>query len=597
MIKPQKNTRRRIWLLSLLGVFLLLLVLYLGIFLPYFNTTDPETPTPAPKPDPGEDVSGNTLLLYPHADRAVMARIEVWNRYDAASGQYAHYTVLRDTEDKNGDGFTDDFYIDGHVGNTLDDEKFASLVVDVGHTSCLSRLDLVIPDDEAGAAAVYAGYGLREEDHPTYYVLTLTDGTVYTVYIGAKSPDGNYYARVAGRAAVYVLYSSLENSVLAPATRFVVPTLTPEAESKYSYAYIHNFALFRDRSLIEMFFGSGTGTPPDIGTLDPYLMFTYLPTAQRDPLHASAVYGMLAPTGNYVLNDTLADRALSAMPSLEGAEVLKLGLDDTDFAEGGLLANTAYTVFYEMPYAMTFDSAGDPEVGYFMRVVLFITPADADGYYTVGGLSYIPGKESGVFLNMVARVARDKLSFVEASVYDWVDSEIIGASINDVASIAVSSEWGKRIFRIDGDNLNTQTVTETLTGYTWKRYEKGTPFAVNERGYCDNIAQFREWYKMLILMDYEGETAADSGMTAEDIAAVMADDSNCLATLTLTMEDGRTFTYRFYPYSERHCMVSVSGGGAPESTAFYTLTSVVRRLLRAAEDLMTGVEINADYRY
>ena len=99
-----------------------------------------------------------------------------------------------------------------------------------------------------------------------------------------------------------------------------------------------------------------------------------------------------------------------------------------------------------------------------MRVVLFIKPADADGYYTVGGLSYIPGTESGVFLNMVARVARDDLSFVEASVYDWVDSEIIGASINDVASIAISSEWGKRIFRIDGDNLNTQTVTETLTG-------------------------------------------------------------------------------------------------------------------------------------
>lgn len=597
MKKPQKNTRRRIWLIALLSAFLLLLVLYLGIFLPYFNTSDPETPTPAPTPEPGEDVSGSSLLLYPHADRAEMARIEVHNRYNAAAGQYETYTILRDTEDKNGDGFTDDFYVDGHVGNVLDDEKFAYLIVDVGHTTCLTRLARTVPDDAAGAAAVYADYGLRPEDHPTYYILTLTDGTVYTVYIGGKTPDGNYYARVDGRAAIYVLYSSLEKSVLAPVTQFVTPTLTPEAESDYSYAYICNFALFRDRSLIDMFFGDGTGSMPPVGNLDPYLMFTYLPSAQRDPLHASAVYGMLAPTGNYVLNDGLATRALSAMPSLEGTEVLKLGLSDGDFAAGGLLENTAYTISYEMPYAMTINSAGDPEVGYYMRVVLFITPVDVDGYYTVGGLSYIPGQESGVFLNMVARVAKDTLSFVESSVYDWVDSEIIGASINDVASIAISSEWGRRHFRIDGDNLNTQTVTETMTNYQWKRYERDTAFAVNEQGYCDNIAQFREWYKMLILMDFEGETAADSGMTAEEIAAVMQDDSNCIATLTLQMEDGRVFVYRFYPYSERHCMVSVSGGGAPESTAFYTLNSVVRRLIRAAEDLMTGVEINADKRY
>ena len=77
----------------------------------------------------------------------------------------------------------------------------------------------------------------------------------------------------------------------------------------------------------------------------------------------------------------------------------------------------------------------------------------------------------------------------------------------------------------------------------------------------------------------------------------MADDSACILTYVLTLEDGREMTYRFYPYSERHSMVSVSGDGIPSVTSFYTSSTAVRRLAEASYQLMNGIEIDPDHRY
>ena len=65
----------------------------------------------------------------------------------------------------------------------------------------------------------------------------------------------------------------------------------------------------------------------------------------------------------------------------------------------------------------------------------------------------------------------------------------------------------------------------------------------------------------------------------------------------ITMEDGREMTYRFFPYSERHSMVSVSGDGMADVTVFYTLTAPVRRIANATWQLANGVYVDPDFRY
>ena len=141
-------------------------------------------------------------------------------------------------------------------------------------------------------------------------------------------------------------------------------------------------------------------------------------------------------------------------------------------------------------------------------------------------------------------------------------------------------------------------MTEKHSGKKYFYVGRDVPFALNKDGYCEDIEQFRNLYMFLLTLEYEGSIAEDvPTMTEEEKAAIMADDSRCLLTFVLTMEDGREMTYRFYPYTERHSMVSSSGDGIPDVTTFYTLTACVRRVADATWQLANGVYVDPDFRY
>lgn len=599
MRKPTKTSDRRLpWLAALAVLFVVLLVLYLSVLSPFFSAEEEKTTTSRSTID-GESggLVNGTILLYPQVNRADMHAIRVYQKVSDAPGTYRSYAFLRDAEDADGDGDTADFIIEGYAGNTYDEEKFAYLVVDTGHTTALERLDL--GTEESDVIAAYSRFGLADDQYPTYFTLELTDGRSYTVYIGNKSPDGNYYARLSGRAAVYVLYSKLDQSVMAPLTHFVTPSLTFEADHNYSYIYIRNFSIFRDSAVRDLFFGGSGDKAPDVDiTLSPDIMFTYLPSYKRDLYHSTAIYGMLAPNTIYTPNDTRVDAALQKLPGLTGSEVLQLGITDRDFAEGGLLSKLLCTLYYEMPYNVTYDENEDPIVGSYIKNVLFIAPRGADGSYVVGSLSYRDGEDrTEIFYNMIARVAADNLSFCEYSLFDWIAPDMFSVSIDNVAQMEFSSARGDYLFRLIGDGSNDQVVKELYSGFTFTYKPRNTPFSVNDQGYCDDIKQFRNLYMLLLSLHYSGEIAADSGMSDSEIADYMKDDSRCILSFVMTMEDGRRITYRFYPYSERHCMVSLSGDGIPAITTFYTLNVGVRRIADATWQLMHGVEIDPNYRY
>lgn len=597
MRKPPKPNKTGILLLSLASVFFILLVLYLAVLSPFFSEGgETTTTTVSTQQGEGTGIIAGTVLMFPRVERTEMASIRVYNNYNAARGEYDTYCFLKDTEDLDKDGDTADFIIEGHPMNTYNDERFARLVVDAGYTVCLGRLE-GLSFEEEGAGAIYERYGLAESQHPTYYELTTEAGKTHTVYVGAKTPDGNYYARLAGREAVYVLYSTMEESILAPLAHFVEPGVTFAADTTYGYVYIRNFAIFHDRSLVNGIFGTGEGLPEmgEGSALDPYVMFTFLGAAERDVYHATTVYAMLAPSTVYTADDVRVDGALQKLPGLTGTEVLKLGVSDEDFAEGGLLENVAYTIYYEMPYNISYDENEDPLPGSYIKNVLFVTPLDADNTYTVGSISYYEDGE--VFHNMIARVAYEELSFLEYSVFDWVADEMFNVSIDDVAQMEFSSARGDYIFRLEGDGTADQVVTELNSGYTWRYKGRNLPFELNDQGYCEDISQFRDLYLFLLQLSYSGDIAEDTGWTEEEIAARMADDSACILTFVLTMEDGREMTYRFYPYSERRSMVCVSGDGIPAVTSFYTSSTAVRRLADACYQLMNGIEIDTNHRY
>ncbi len=597
MRKTVKINRHGALLVALAAAFLVLVVLYFALLAPLLTPGaggSGTTTSITTGEGEGTGITPGTLLMFPRVERANMLSIEVANSYDAASGGYQNrYTFLKDVDDENGDGDTNDFIIDGFAANIYDEERFSSLVVDAGYSACLGKLDTL--DFSGGAEEVYAVYGLATADHPSYYVLTTTAGDVYRVYIGARTPDGNYYARLEGREAVYVLYAALDESLLAPLSHFVETRLTLPGESSYAYAYTQNFAIFRDSALKDVIFGGGT--PDGVLSLDPYVMFTYMKAADRDVFHTQSVYAMLAPSTVYTAADARVDAALSRLPGLTGSETLKVGLSDADFAEGGLLSDLAYTLYYEMPYNITHDENEDPVAGRWIVNILFVTNRGEDGSYNVGSISYEKGKEDKILYNLIAKVAYEDLFFVEYSLFDWIEGRMLGTAIDNVTKIEISSSKGDYIFHIEGDGATTTTVTEILSGYKWYYHPRNTEFKLNDKGYCEDVQQFRQLYLLALNLQYEGGIAEDTGMTEEEIAAFMKNDANCILTFSLTMEDGREMTYRFFPYSERHAMVSLAGDGIESVTVFYTSSAAVRRIATAAHDLLHGVYIDSEHRY
>lgn len=598
MRKPLKPNKTAVILLSLLCAFAVLLALYLAVLAPWFSDTEepPEEPLQT-LPGEGIGITGLSAMMFPKIDRTDIRTLRVWNNYQ--EGAYKTYAFLRDAEDEDGDGDTYDFVIEGFKANPYDETKLSELVVAAGYTTYTTRLDTLKLSEksEEEVLAAYADFGLAPADHPIYYELETMDGAVYKVYIGDKTPDGSYYARLEGRLSVYVVPSSTGTALHKTIGYYADPTLTFEADSQYAYAYIHNFALFRDDTFENIFFGEGDGTVGDLTSLSPYVMFTYLKKPERDVFHANTVYAMLAPVTSYTPYDGHVDAALQVLPGMAGTEVLKLGLSREDFAAGGLLENVAYTIYYEMPYGITQDKNQDPIVDYWIKNVLFVSPRNTDGTYTVGSLSYREGETVEIFYNMIAKVDGSMLSFVEYSVYDWVEPSMFNASIDSVSGLEFSSARGDYFYEIMGDGTADQTVIEKYSGFRYFYKGRNVAFEVNEQGYCEDIDQFRSLYRLLVELEYQGAIAEDTDLTPEEIAAIMADDSNCLLSLVVTMEDGREMTYRFFPYSERHSMVSLSGDGIEDVTVFYTLTAAVRRIADATWQLANGVYIDINHRY
>ena len=198
---------------------------------------------------------------------------------------------------------------------------------------------------------------------------------------------------------------------------------------------------------------------------------------------------------------------------------------------------------------------------------------------------------------MIAKVDGSTLSFVEYSVYDWVEPSMFNVSIDNVSGMEISSARGDYFYEIMGDGTTDQVVIEKHSGFRYFYKGRDAAFAVNEQGYCEDIDQFRSLYRLLVELEYQGAIAEDANLTEEAIAAMMADDSNCNLSFVVTMEDGREMTYRFFPYSERHSMVSLSGDGIEDVTVFYTLTSAVRRIADATWQLANGVYIDTNHRY
>ena len=436
MIKKQKK------LIIILGAAAVaLIILYFTVLAPMLAVTD-DTTEEIPNLLSGEVLgTSNRILMFEHVETADIQSVEVHND----SGVY---TMER--------GDDDNFYIKGNEGAPYSKTMLSSLMVSSGYTLSMTRV--------AEQCSDMSVYGLAEDDNPAWYVLTKTDGTQHTVYIGDLIPTGaGYYCRYAGRDAVYVLDSSLATTLLADIRTFITPILSYPVSST-TYYQTDDFYIARDGEL--------------------FVWIDYLTEEEQTQLAMTdyGTYVMKFP-GSYTPSTTNYDAILQKFADFEGTSVVEIG-KTSEVMPAETLAK--YGIDMEKPaYELHYTYSGVENFVYF-------SAQQEDGSYYAYSLLF----------NLVAVVPADTAEFLQWDLIKFVDAPIFQKNINDIAKIEIISDTLSETFKLEGEG-QTIEITPASTGKVLD---------------TDQLYNFRQFYKVMLTLSMVGYTESTA---TDDLYATM----------------------------------------------------------------------------
>ncbi|MGN1127718.1 MAG: DUF4340 domain-containing protein [Candidatus Flemingiibacterium sp.] len=438
--------------------------------------------------------TNDRILMFEHVEKKEIQSIDVHNEY----GEWGIYYDADDGE----------FYITGYPEAPYSKEQLSSLVVSAGYTLSMKRVTTDCED--------MSEYGLADSDNPAWYTLTTRDGDTHTVYIGDRIPTGaGFYCRYKDRNAVYILDSSVNNTLLQPLEVMITPMLTMPMQTN-DYFTVKNFAVLKGEDI--------------------QIMITYLEEEEKEAEAALGSYKMLAPA-NYTVNDSNYSVALETLTSFQGTSTLVYDPTKEELEEYGLL-EPAYTLSYVYKDIQQY--------------VVFSEKNESGNYYAYS-----------LLFNLITEVDGTKLQWLDWDLIKWVDSPIFMMNINDVKTITVDSETGKRVFDLVGEGQEL-IVTERATGFQ------------------PEVKNFRQFYKTLLSVSIE-DYAPTEAVEALDMK------KDLYMTLTIETRAGVTHTYKFYPYSTRRAYYTIDGKGE-----FYVLRDMATKVITDAEKVMTNTPIDSE---
>lgn len=448
------------------------------------------------------------IMMFPQITQTNTYSIKVTNEY----GTYLFY------RDKSGNVFiegTEDLMV------SYNPELFASLCVSCGYMLTMQKLNLS-PDYVAprlpDGSVDYSAYGLADiydaDGNLTYTpaVYTITqanyaaDGTCtasdvsYTVKVGdALLSGGGYYVQLVGREAVYIVSSTIQETVLQPIEALVTPAVTYPM-SMATHAMVQNFWLtaykgnFEEEFLDELqriakiededarkaemdkFFEDFEKETEEL------VSFTYKDLEDRaNTMYTSLPYETYTQLmKGYELNDSNVSAALSMLYQMEFIACRKLGLDDVDWSKFDFNGDV-FVLFFDSPVT---DSSNNI-VGYVSNP-LFISPKTEDGTYYIA--SFVSG--------MVVEVDQHYLSFLEWERSDWYKQYFFQNNISYIDYLKIQIGDKTYSFTMDNelsyiyyDKDGTMTVVDLEKG-SLKTASDGKLVYVDQNGTQHSVKQF-----------------------------------------------------------------------------------------------------------
>ncbi len=633
--------KRQLLLLILFGIAALLLVLWLAVLRPIIMT--PDDPEPPVTTGPGEGVQYNYPLLYPKLERSDIRSIRVHNQ----TGEYKfERTALKEGAEatntspfliyqKEGDEYRAYFDV------AYNEDRFAALVVATGTFYYLKN---ITTEAEAAAETIdYHDYGLAPEDDPAWFEIVTFGGETIRVYVGdAAVTEAGHYVRVEGRPTVYLSNSAtVAETALVPLAAFADPSLAYFFVQQ-GYAYTKGFTLwrphdplrpitaedtvnfkatatveggatashdlsvdlrtalteiktaFRGRMVTDKGF-SFTVTFPDkelegdfadyrnktvtftVGEITSvnslFLVLDHINVKDQDIFHEGTSYKIVAPTPmtGYLPNTGHHMSVLETVGQLEGSEAVAVGLDGAIETYG----LDRYILYYETPERLSPDSTQqNVEVESYRANYLYISARQKDekgnAFYYVGSLMH----------SIVVKVPADTLAFLEYGDAWWLSDTMFEVNVNNVTELTFDFDYR------DHDVTYTLAIGHVIgTGG-----KKSVSTVIHrESGKSLSTSDYKTFYHHLVTTDYAGAYEGDA-------AAILAAGKTVL-TMRVTLSDGTTYAYRFYPYGERRVLVSVAKGDGPESAYFYIADSDVEKTCRDIGLLLEGKTPDPDTQY
>ena len=303
------------------------------------------------------------------------------------------------------------------------------------------------------------------------------------------------------------------------------------------------------------------------------IAFDFINDAEdRDYFLGAPMYELTAPQSmlQYPSNSNVIMNFLSNMQTVVGNRTIKLGITDEDMERYGLYA---HTVRYLLPMKFSMEEENVTSANItsntvtvneedYVPITLYVSERQKDGTYYVGSKYY----------DIIAIVDEETLPFLSYESREWIDSRLLCTYVSLLDEVKLSFGYS------DFDKTYVFDVLEKRDLKNDKGYVTGSVLPMN--GKEVDYTLLTEIHNLLFWAEYGDET----GFTAEETEDVIAENPAVL-TITFTLiegsgGDGRTYEYKFIPYTDVRALLVITENGNAEtaSSAFY-VDSVIAKTI------------------
>ena len=566
---------------TLVALFVILAVLVAGYFFVKSALKEeveaPTTTEEAFELLPGEAMSGKSnYLVYPSVDQKDIKEVLIHNpSLKSASSDYVDWGIqfLYDKDNKRSIG-----YVIGHENDLILDETQLTLFAAATGNMLFARRVVDVCED-------YSIYGLSEEE-ATRVEIKLTNGTVYTVYIGNLNPSGTAYYLRSGdtvtdkngnsyeRKSVYLLTtgttSYIQSTLTAKPTALLTTLMAYPVNPEVGFA---SFELFSVDGSIRI-------------SLRPRSAIT-----SAEKLFGSSFnYYAVEPAGYFA--SPSFDTRIEVFEMFQGAEVMEYGtkqVKDSDedgkeyvfydfetdvLAKYGL---DATRVQYIMRFASKQEDSAEP-----LESEVWFSSLQPDGYYYARSLNF----------NTIVKVDPQTVDFLGWTTVDFLDAYALRLNIGNAAKLSLKG------------TLNGKTFEETFITSSQLSESEYVVKSVRAEKLDKQLSltYYRELFRELLAISLQGNVPADL-----DKEALMQNEPYFqirIETPKFNKSDkypeglpSITRILRFYQYTNGRALVTVEtidadGKSSGENGSFYVRVSRLDKLLSDAQKLCNGEEFS-----